>query len=103
MNQSDTEKKARQNGNNPCFSTDGIFDPSAFGHGSDGWIEYPNLGMTKREYFAKEAITAVLSDRSIELYSNEDIEKMTDICVVVADSLLKSLEKMNELEDSSIK
>ena len=58
-------------------------------------------GLTKREYFAIQALQGILSNSGLK-NSNIKTTDLIEDSVVIADLLLKELEKNNEPENRSI-
>ena len=68
------------------------FAKSAFYH-PDGGLDYPQDGLTKREYFAAMALQGILAGRHPDSYINKGRELWIKFSVDCADLLLKELEK----------
>jgi hypothetical protein len=77
-------EKAKQFGNQPAFSR------PAFYHES-GCMDYPEQGLTIRQYFAAKALQGLLSNS----YSNGSYSSYAESAVQFADALLEELSKTN--------
>ena len=50
-------------------------------------------GMTKRDYFAAQAMVGMLANQSTKIDSNEIIQVLAGVCYNIADAMLKAREQ----------
>ncbi len=62
-------------------------------HTNSGEVQEYSKGLTKREYFAIQALQGILSSRELQKACNEDRTPWHSFAVEIADELLKELEK----------